>query len=50
LKNSCGHSLKSQKLFSPMISYVLHGDKKNVDNKTITKKIRNESISFSERV
>ena len=49
LKNSCGHPLKSQQTSSDqwVFSYYTFIE---VDNKTITRKIRNESISFSERI
>ena len=48
-KNSCGHPLKSQEasLDQWVLSYYTFIE---VDNKTITRKIRNELISFSERI
>jgi len=49
LKNSCGHSLKSQETFSDQWVLMYYTFTK-VDDKTITRKIRNESISFSEQI
>ena len=50
MKNSCGHSLKSQKLLhSNDFSCNAHSQRK-IDNKSITKKIRNESNSCLEQI
>ena len=48
LKNSCGHTLK-RLLQTNELSCIVHSQRK-VDNKIITRKIRNESIPFSNRI
>ena len=49
LKKSCGHPLKSQETSS--YQWVIMNYKfTKVDNTTITRKIRNEPISFSEQI
>jgi len=46
LKNSCVYPLKSQKLLQSNDFSCTACLRKKVDNENITKKIRNDSISF----
>ena len=50
MKNSCGHSLKNQKLLQSNVFSCIACSKRKVDNKTITRKNRNESISYLEQI
>jgi len=50
LKTSCGHPLKIKNLLQINEFSCIVRSQRKVDNKIITRKIRNESILFLERI